>query len=69
MAVSEPRKMPVEVRESRAGWGRGRGREKRRECWRRRAVGEEAALDMAWDMVSKRTALDGVVAINGASKV
>jgi len=29
------------------GAGRGRGREKRREDWRRRAVGEDMDLDMA----------------------
>jgi len=43
VAVSEVRWRP----EVRSGWiGSGRGREKRREDWRRRAVGELAAFDI-----------------------
>lgn len=45
--MSDPLKVPVEVRLSLRGAGKGRGREKRRDDCRRRAVGDVAAFDMA----------------------
>lgn len=55
MAEAEARKSPVPVRPSRGGAGRGRGKEKSRDVWKRRAVGEVAALDMA---PNRRTSTD-----------
>ena len=47
--MSEARYWEVEGEPVRSGVGRGRGREKRREVWRRRAVGEVRDLDiLSW---------------------
>lgn len=47
VAESDERYTPVEVAVSNAGWGRGRGKEKRRDDCSSRAVGELSDLDMA----------------------
>lgn len=46
VAESDERYTPVEVAVSNAGWGRGRGKEKRRDDCSSRAVGELSDLDM-----------------------